>query len=187
MTQFKVIFERANENIFIIDCELGENNQNHLESINGHDVLLYQGFELSDDVCPEDTKTIGDAEFELRFICGTCEYESRRRRTQEIRIKWDGFMYSRHGGNVHKNWWYFSRFDKIALQYTGAFDFQSYNKVTLAYVRIRRPRLEEYKKEFMSFIGGKKNLYCHKHKCPLISSTSREDVCIKCLTKKEYY
>ena len=91
MTQYKVIFERANENIFIVDCEMGDNNQTYYESINDHDILLYQGFEVSNDVYPEDTKIIDNTEFELRFICGTREYESRRRRSQEIRMKWDGF------------------------------------------------------------------------------------------------
>ena len=187
MTQYKVIFERANENIFIVDCDMGDNTQTYHELINNHDVLLYQGFQISNGVYPEDVKTIRDKEYELRFICGTREYESRRRRSQEIRMKWDGFIYARHGGQVHQKWWYYRRFDNISIQHTGPFDFESYNKVTLAYVRKSRPSIEEYKKEFMTYIGGKKNLYCHKHKTPLIASTLRDDLCMKCLKKKEYY
>lgn len=63
ISHLKVIFERPNENIFVVDCDLGENNKNYLNSINGHDVIIFQDFQLSDDANLEDTITISNDEF----------------------------------------------------------------------------------------------------------------------------
>ena len=107
MSQFKVIFARARERIFIVDCELGENNQDHLdESVNnGHGVLIYQGFQHSDNTPLPEIKIVGSSKFELRFVSVTFEHQVTRRR--QNRTVWDGFLYARHGGNLHKKWWVF--------------------------------------------------------------------------------
>ena len=76
----------------------------------------------------------------------------------------------------------------MSIQYSGEeLDYKQQQKLTLAYVRSEIPDVENYKKDFMTYIGGKKNIYCVKHKSPLIASTLREETCVQCKTKKEYF
>ena len=66
--------------MFIVDCELGENNQNRLDkSINYcHGILIYQRFQHSDNIALSDIKIVGNAKFELRSVSVTFEHEVRR-------------------------------------------------------------------------------------------------------------
>ena len=59
--------------------------------------------------------------------------------------------------------------------------------MTLAYGKSETPKVEQHKKDFMTYLGGKKNLYCDLHKYPLTASTQRESLCMKCKRKKEFF
>ena len=182
----RVVFEKANNSIFIVDCDLHEDNDDHLDSINSHKVLIYHAYNYGNGSAPEETKVIGNSKFELTFVSATYEYEETRHGTS--RNKQDAFVYARHGGKLHKGWWFFSRFAPMSIQYSGEeLDYKQQQKLTLAYVRSEIKKVENYKKDFMMDIGGKKNLYCVKHKSPLIASTLREETCVKCKMKKEFF
>ena len=183
----KVVFKRMKEKIFIVDCSLGENNDSTLPGLinPSHDVIIFHEFEYPDDQILDEKKIYHDMEYELLFASTSYEFEVRRGR--EITTKWNSISYSRHGGKSHKKWWYFSRFDKMSIQHTGEPKFAANVKLTLAYGKPQTQKVEKYKKEFMTYIGGKKNIYCDVHKCPLIASTQRASLCVKCKRKKEYF
>ena len=129
MTDPNVVFEKAKKRIFIIDCELGDDNEDHLNTIGSHDVLLYHRYYM-DGSALQETKIINNIKFELRFV--SAAYEKYDIRPGTINKSWDGFVYSRHGGHVHKGWWFYSRFSKISTQYSkDELDFKSQKKVTL--------------------------------------------------------
>ena len=186
MTDPKVVFERTNDKIFIVDCPLGEDIDTLAGLINSsHDVIIFHEFEYSGDQVLDDKKIYHNVEYELLFASTAYEFEVRRGR--QISTKWNSISYSRHGGKRHNKWWYFSRFDKMSIQHTGDPEFDANAKLTLAYGKSETQKVDKYKKDFMTYIGGKKNLYCDVHKCPLIASTQRESLCVKCKQKKEYF
>ena len=129
--------------------------------------------------------TFNNVVYELRFISSTWLFEGTV--SNNSRRKWDGFVYSRHGGLQYTKWWKFGRSDKLAIHWDAEFDFHSQDKVVLAYVWCDELKIDQYKRDFNSYIGGKNNIFCDKHKCPLISSTSRDNLCSNCGIKKEFY
>ena len=64
MADPNVVFEKAKDRIFIIDCEIGDDNEDHLNTIDSHDVLLYHGYYM-DGTALEEIKIINNTEFEL--------------------------------------------------------------------------------------------------------------------------
>ena len=156
----------------------GHINQNH-------DVIIFHEYEYSGNQVLDERKIYQNVEYELLFASTAYEFEVRR--GQQTSTNWNAIAYSRHGGKRHKKWWYFSRFDKMSIQHEGDPEFELNAQLTLAYGKLETPKVDKYKKDFMTYIGGKKNLYCHLHKCPLIASTQRESLCMKCKRKKEYF
>lgn len=59
--------------------------------------------------------------------------------------------------------------------------------MTLAYVLCDVLSIEKYKKDFLSYLGGRNNVFCGMHRSPLIASTTRDLFCSRCGDKKEFY
>ena len=129
--------------------------------------------------------TFNNVVYELRFISSTWILESTV--GNRIRRKWDGIIYSRHGGSQYTKWWKFGRLDKLAIHWDSDFDFHADDKLILAYVWYEKLEIDQYKRDFNTYIGGKNNVFCDKHKCPLIVSTSRDNHCSNCRKKREAY
>ena len=102
MTDPKVVFERTNNKVYIVDCALGEDNNTLAERINSnHDVIIFYEYEYSGNQILDEKKTYQTVEYELLFASNAYEFEvSRGTRTS---TKWNAIAYSRHGGKYHKN------------------------------------------------------------------------------------
>jgi hypothetical protein len=186
MSDPKVVFRRTNEKVFIVDCSLGEDNNTLAGRIHtDNDVIIFHEYVYSGNQVLDEKKIYQNVEYELLFASTAYEFEVRT--GQRTSTKWNAIVYSRHGGKFHKKWWYFSRFDKMSIQHEGDPVFEANSKLTLAYGKSETLKVDKYKKDFMTYLGGKKNLYCDLHKCPLIASTKRESLCMKCKRKKEFF
>ena len=94
---------------------------------------------------------------------------------------WDSHCYSRHFGSEFKDWWYQKRFQKLTC-YSEQPDFENFDlskPMILCFVRVGDDNFDETKLDFMSHLGGKKNVHCQEHKTPLICSMERKCHC-KC-------
>ena len=83
MADPNVVFEKAKDRIFIIDCEIGDDNEDHLNTIDSHDVLLYHGYYM-DGTALEEIKIINNIEFELRFVSAAYEKDEILEGTSKI-------------------------------------------------------------------------------------------------------
>ena len=185
MSSPKVVFEKVKDKILIVEYEADEYNDIYLNQnlTDSHSVVIIYDYDIEENDI-ELEKSFLDKEFELRFISSTWQYSATSRgRTRSL---WDGFIYSRHGGSQHCEWWYFERKDKMPIQFNGTFDFKSQKKVVLAYVKCEETNIKNHKHQFMSYLGGKNNIYCDEHKSPMICSTTRDLKCVKCQRKIEY-
>lgn len=187
MQDIKVVFSKFNGRCLVFDLDEEGEDIDNINVMDCHSIIIFESYEnLGNLYDGSDFKKIyNNFEFELRFISATWEIESRR--GGRIVRDWDGFVYSRHGGSKHKKWWFFSRHNKLSVHVDGQFDFRSQGKVTLAYVRCDVLSFEKYKKDFLSYIGGRNNIFCQIHHSPLIASTTRDLLCSRCGNKKEFY
>ena len=189
MENLNTVFNKVHDTILIVDCERNENITQFLSNLitDSHKVIIYNHFSNHDNLSDanEERITFNNVVYELRFISSAWIFEGSA--GNRSRRKWDGFVYSRHGGLQYTKWWKFKRSDKLAIHWDAEFDFHSQDKVVLAYVQCDKLRIDQYKRDFNTYIGGKNNIFCNKHKCPLISSTSRVNLCSKCGIKKEFY
>ena len=186
MSDLKVVFGKVDDSFLIVDMERDE--QDFFYRIkDSHKIIVFKGY---DELYNLDNgrglkRTFNNFDYELRFISATWKFDTRVGGMSKS--KWDGFVYSRHGGSQHKNWWYYGRNDRMAIHYNTDFNFYSQEKVIIAYVRCEQIQIDRYRRDFNHYIGGKNNIFCNTHKCPLISSTTRDISCSKCEIKKEYY
>ena len=113
--------------------------------------------------------------FELRFIC--CSYE--KEGYSKDGNKWDGTIYARHGGALFFNWW---GIDRASHPYhVSDIDVKWDNVDVVVYVRCSSTSVEEYRKQYLTYIGGQDKAWCQKHDVPLITSKSkRGEGILKC-------
>ena len=97
MNNIKVVFEKCDESILIVDCE---RNEHHPWSISNqlrdsHQVIICKGYDEPNNLIngQDLERSFNNVSFELRFISATwLLFDSRvRGRTRE---KWNGFVYS---------------------------------------------------------------------------------------------
>ena len=99
--------------------------------------------------------------------------------------KWDGDIYSRHGGH-YSGWWYDERYQTIPIQLLEypeepkPIDFD-----VLVYVIVAEAKVTEMRKKFMVNLGGQSHVLCKDHELPMIESTDRDRKCF--CGRKEYY
>ena len=101
MNNIKVVFEKCDESILIVDCE---HDEHHPRSISNqlrdsHQVIIYIGYDEPNNLIDGQDleRYFNNVRFELRFISATWLFDNIvRGRTRE---KWNGFVYSRHGGS----------------------------------------------------------------------------------------
>ena len=131
-----------------------------------------------DDDSDDDGDSEEGFEYELCFVSSTWHTAN----------GWDSFVYSKHAGKNFGHWWYQKRGDALTRKLSdppSIDNFVGETSLVLGYVCNEKGDTHDAKKEFLSYLGGKKNLFCHVHRTPLISSTERK---IKCnCGKKEYY
>ena len=87
--------------------------------------------------------------FELRTVVGVSSIES-----SSDMSKWDGTIYSRHGGTF-KKWWMDERRQNVPIQIDALPRQLPYGQIfTLIYVRIHQVDTERLRNEFLTNIGG---------------------------------
>ena len=123
--------------------------------------------------------------YELRFVCAT-EHKGYGRKKDRPGGKkqkvsqvdnWSGVVYRRHGGSIFSGWWKSERssagrqamrvdeLDEVWKTF-GVFDI-------LVYVKCKVVNLEEYRRDYLKYIGGQNRAVCGMHDVPLITSKSR--------------
>ena len=104
--------------------------------------------------------------FELRFLasieCGSsieCN-------------NWNGSVWMRHGSSSFPSWWSQDRKGKYRLPTRRATlsDFDWCNIDWCIYVRVRSVDLEQYRREYLTYVGGQSIVGCMYHDVPLITS-----------------
>lgn len=179
MHDLKVVFQKAEDSFLIVDCELNEHHPLIFDNMfrDSHEVIIFNGYDELHNFRNGHhiNRLFNNVNYELRFISATWQFEARV--NGNTRTKWNGFVYSRHGGSRHKNWWYYGRHDKMAINWDSDFNFYSQEKLIVTYVRCNQLEVDKYRREFNTYIGGKNNIFCNKHICPLISSTARDITC----------
>ena len=154
MSDLKVVFGKVDDSFLIVDMERDE--QNFFYRIkDSHKIIVFKGY---DELYNLDNgrglkRTFNNFDYELRFISATWKFDTRVGGMSKS--KWDGFVYSRHGGSQHKNWWYYGRNDRMAIHYDTDFNFYSQEKVIIAYVRCEQIQIDRYRRDFNHYIGGK--------------------------------
>lgn len=167
------------ESVFCANCDVNDASfQSLLEDLDPglHEVAILYNLD-STIIDMFQSFNAHDQEYELR-VAVSCWH------TQN---NWDGYVYSRHGGRQHSSWWFYSKGDLIARHSSDPVfsDCDREKLLTLVYVRSDTPNVEATKGDFMTYLGGKKNVFCHRHRQPLICSVERK---LKCnCGKKEFY
>ena len=123
--------------------------------------------------------------YELHTIVGTGP--TGRPRDQNDENKWDGIVYSRHGGPFYNKWWMSKRKDEVPIQVDNEFyrRLPTNDSYTFVYVRMEDTNVEEIRDEFMKNIGGQTHVKCAEHRCPLIASMTRNHKCA--CGRKEFF
>ena len=77
--------------------------------------------------------------------------------------KWNGLIWSRHGGEQYSKWW-FDNFYQARLNQLDDFDnIQHFHTFILAFVKIQNPDLDKLRNEFLRNIGGQTRVKCGDH------------------------
>ena len=149
-------------------------DKNKADIVNSRVVILYNFYYES---LLQESFYIGDIKFELRTIIGI---------TNDDDFKWDGVIFSRHGGYYSK-WWKDKRNQEISLQIDELPNNLDYHDwYTLAYVQVVETDVNSLRDNFLKNIGGQTHVQCRQHNLPLIPSLEREGKCVIC-NNKEYY
>ena len=91
--------------------------------------------------------------------------------------KWDGILYSHHGGTNHQVWWYQKRNEKLSMHTIDS---------TLNHIEFSKNQIDVYAKEinedmdklrnnYLVYMGGQKHISCREHKSPLILSSKHDN------------
>jgi len=93
--------------------------------------------------------------------------------------KWDGKMFCRHGGDLHKSWWFQSRSNEISLELDGCLcDHLVCGDLDVCvYVKENKKEIANLRNEFMKYVGGQSLIQCSLHKFPFIVSSGSEGKC----------
>ena len=124
----------------------------------------------------EESILIHGISFELCTIVGT----------RQLGVnKWDGIIYSRHGG-IFPMWWMDERMQNVPIQIENFPCNLPYNDdYTLVFVRVQQKDIETIRNQFLTNIGGQVHVQCANHRLPLIVSTDRTNKC-SCGKKEKY-
>lgn len=159
--------------VFCLDCDEEQPEYIEIDDELHRVVILYN---VSSEHILQPEFEIEDILFKLCYISSTWDREG------EGTSFWDGYVQVRHSGENFLDWWSQDRKDKIMKQkYDRRINnFEDGKLYVLAYVRVEDTDMENYKAEFMNYLGGKKNLFCDKHRTSLIASTTRDVRCSQC-------
>ena len=107
---------------------------------------------------------------ELRFLSSS----TTEARAKSSGCNWKSSVWTRHGCDIFSGWWRATRSPSVEpYQATslGQFDWSSLD--IAVYVRVRSIHLEQYRGEYLSYIGGQTKVGCDQHDIPLITSRAR--------------
>ena len=183
MFDLKVVFSRVDDKVVIID--VGQDDD--VTNINGQLIVIIKGYGDLESVRSGVVfkRFFNGIAYELRVVSAVWEVEVQR--SGRRYTDWDAFVYSRHDGKRHNDWWYFKRNNNISVQVDSVVDFQCQETLTLGYVCCDALSVAKYKRDFLTYIGGRNNIYCGVHNLPLIASTTRDNMCSRCGEKKEFF
>ena len=160
------------ENVCVVYNSVFSNTRIFDEYVSEEDdiiIIIYDEVELESEL--EEEIDVNGIAYELRFVSSTFSLDEE--------WKWNGSIYSRHGGNMYKSWWVLNRKRQLFLH----MDENVLDKINIVnldvsvYVGKMDTDMENVRNEFMKYIGGQSNVQCFEHKLPLIvSSDSSEDV-----------
>ena len=110
--------------------------------------------------------TLSDSIFELRCITSSCQGDPMKP------DDWDGSVWMRYGTTVFDKWWTVERRGKNTrpLRIRSLQDLDWRDVDMAIYVRKWQVDLEEYRREYLKYIGGQNRVGCECHDVPLITS-----------------
>ena len=152
------------------------------EEISTIEALIIEHYYINIDGNIQENITIGeDLEYELRCIC--CTFHSNNNYN-----KFDAEIYSRHGKH-HNAWWYQKRHDYIRRQLDNDINdlVQPNRSYILLYCKIKNSDTDQYRDEYLKYLGGQNKAKCSKHKLCLVRSIKKKIKCSNCSERYEYY
>ena len=160
------------ENVAVLynsDCS---NQQCIEEQVSEGDDIIIVIYDVVDlDYVLQEEMVVNGVGYELRFVSTTESLDGE--------LKWNGNIYSRHGGNMYPSWWFMNRRSKFFLQMDDD-GVHQVNKMDLdvsVYVARLNTDIECVRNQFMKYIGGQCNVQCYEHKLPFIVSNDTSDRC----------
>ena len=117
------------------------------------------------------SRTIRNETYELRLIICTKSIGNRC-------DNWDSKVFSRHGGTHHSSWWVQERKTKLSLQFhQNSLAFGSFVVEFLVYKKLKKPRYDQLREDYLRYIGGQSHVHCSRHNMPLITSCDKNARC----------
>ena len=110
------------------------------------------------------------------------------------RVKWDGTVWFRHGGEQHAKWWKTNRSSKnrkvnIPIKTNTRYVDQSVANDWDVAVFVRRTsnfqRLRLNQEKYLRLLGGQTKAYCKRHRYPLVSTIRRTNGSKICVCYKD--
>lgn len=167
LCDLRELFNNHNGVLFI-------NNFNEIDTDVDNDnevLILTPDYEVENDL--DQTIWINDTTFELRMILCTTDISE---------TKWNGVVYSRHGGPNHQAWWYQKRNEKLAMHtIDGTINHIDFRKTQIAVcVKEINNDMDKLRNDYFVYMGGHKYISCRDYKLPLISSLKLDNKYTHC-------
>ena len=106
------------------------------------------------------TMKIRGLDCELKVIIGKCK------RDEELEeLKFDAYVYSRHG-DIYNKWWLQKRTNgnkSLPLKVNSILRFDEEDSLTLVYSRCNDNTMTQQRIELMQYIGGQTHIICETH------------------------
>ena len=118
---------------------------------------------------------------ELRFLSSSTTQARARIQGRN----WKSSVWTRHGCDIFSNWWHATRSPSVEPCQASSLDQFDWASLDVAvYVRVRSVPLEQYRREYLKYIGGQTKVGCDVHDVPLITSQARNkaasiDCCLR--------
>ena len=147
-------------------CVISNTENMHEVVESHHQIIVITHDERGNDISIEDNVVINEKIFELRILFETSYFQRN--------YKWDGRIYTRHGGPLHQSWWVINRRKNISLHsIDGTHDWLNLWGLDVSvYVIKENKHINNMRNELMKYIGGQNMIQCSRHELPLIIDTS---------------